>query len=126
MSSKASSVSSGGDTAAQADDVEIPAVWVKTKLPDDEGGHEYFYHAQTRECSYSPPPEGEKVCTQEEFDALVDGDAEGDEDEADEIVLTRDTIDDWKFITDEDGDSFWYNSKTNKSMWDNPHELLAR
>lgn len=125
---------------------EVPALdehggfWIESVVPGKtrEDGEVYFYHSSTGESTYERPldvPIIREEDLPEELrpvEATVAADvartlSESDASESPQaIVIDADNLADWTQVTDDDGDTFFFNTKLNVSIWENPWDLVAK
>ncbi len=89
--------------------------WVETQ--DDEG-RTYYYNSKTEETSWERPAdlktEEEKVAETKEKDASEDAPIKEEEEEE------KPAEGDWTEVQDDEGRTYYYNTKTEETSWDNP------
>jgi hypothetical protein len=88
--------------------------WTETQ--DDEG-HIYYYNTKTEETSWDRPAE---------FDGK-DNDVNTEQDQDKEKRISEATeikaVGDWVEAQDDDGQTYYYNAKTDETSWDRPVEF---
>ncbi|KAK2080569.1 hypothetical protein QBZ16_000423 [Prototheca wickerhamii] len=90
-----------------------PSPWSEHVAPD---GRKYYYNAETKQSSWTKPPE---LLTPEERAAAAAAAAPA----AAPIAAPAAAAADWKEFTAPDGRKYYYNAKTKESRWEMPAEM---
>lgn len=95
-----------------------------TEVQDDEG-QTYYYNTKTEETSWDPP-EGFKETVKEtgnekdEVKETEEQSKEGNEEKATTATTEDKTVGEWTEVQDDEGRTYYYNTKTEETSWDKP------